>query len=175
MLPSAATSQPVVSPTATCWIASPGPNRIWVAVRNTPVTFTTAQAVLPDTTPPVISPPSAEVTRSGATIVWITDEAATSRVEYGLTPECLETTARDPALTTCHCVGLTGLEAGQTYHYRVISTDAAGNESVSASDVFTAAKPRSMMPGWVPLGLALIGGLGTATYFVGRKITGDPS
>ena len=36
MFVSAATSQETVSPSATCWISSPGPRMIWVAVRKVP-------------------------------------------------------------------------------------------------------------------------------------------
>ncbi len=49
-------------------------------------TFTTSSEA--DTTPPVISGVSAgDVTESGATITWTTDEPATSQVEYGQTAD----------------------------------------------------------------------------------------
>ncbi len=138
-------------------------------------TFTTTPAVPPDTAPPVISPPSAEAMEDGATILWSTDEAATSQVEFGPTEEYGEATTIDPALATRHSVELTGLEAGRTYHFRVISRDAAGNEAASADDTFTTeAKAGGWNPAraWLLISVAAIGGLGTAA-FVGWKLTRD--
>lgn len=96
----------------------------------------------PDTTPPVISGVKAtDITHNSATIVWTTDEAADSKVEYGLDTS-YGSTVTDTAMVTSHSIGLTGLSASTTYHYRVSSTDAAGNTATSADYTFTTnAKP----------------------------------
>jgi len=93
-----------------------------------------------DTTPPVISNVrTANVQATNAQILWDTDEAATSRVEYGLTTSYGSATTEDSALVTAHTVQLTGLTANTVYHYRVISKDGANNESVSGDYTFTTA------------------------------------
>jgi internalin A len=95
-----------------------------------------------DQTPPVISGISASsVTESSATIDWITDEPATSQVEYGLTTS-YGSTATSPldALVTSHSVSLSGLDPSTTYHYRVKSKDESDNEAVSGDHSFTTSK-----------------------------------
>jgi hypothetical protein len=75
-----------------------------------------------DTTAPVISAvDSSDITVSGSTITWTTNEEATSQVEYGLTEEYGSSSILDANLVNSHSVVLTDLEAGETYHYRVIS------------------------------------------------------
>lgn len=87
---------------------------------------------------PVISDVSANVTgETTATVTWITDQPATSQVEYGLTDTYGSSTALDPTLATGHSVDLTGLTPGTTYHFRARSMDASDNETVSADYTFT--------------------------------------
>lgn len=94
-----------------------------------------------DTAPPAISGiNSSDVTEASAIIIWITDEPATSQVEYGTTTACGLTSPLDAALVTNRCITLTGLASGTTYHYRVRSTDAAGNEAVSDSYTLSTAQ-----------------------------------
>jgi hypothetical protein len=90
-----------------------------------------------DVTPPVISEVAAtDVEEDSATIVWITDEGATSQVEYGLTPEYGSITPLDENLVLNHSVSLSDLTDVTLYHFRVRSTDGAGNESVSTDFTF---------------------------------------
>jgi hypothetical protein len=88
-----------------------------------------------DTTAPAIS----GVAANGATITWSTNERATSRVEYGTTTAYGSSTTTDATLTTSHSQTLSGLAAGTVYHYRVRSTDAAGNTATSPDATFTTA------------------------------------
>ena len=98
-------------------------------------TFTTAAA--PDTTPPVITNvASSNLTTSGATITWTTNEAATSRVEYGTTTGYGAFSALDATLVTSHTVNLSGLATNTVYHYRVLSNDAATNPATSGDFTF---------------------------------------
>lgn len=88
-----------------------------------------------DTTPPVISAiSSSSVNQNGATISWTTNEAADSKVEYGTTTAYGSSTALNSSLVTAHTMVVSGLDAGTTYHYRVISRDAAGNTASSTTD-----------------------------------------
>jgi len=91
-----------------------------------------------DTTPPVISSVSAgNISSSGATITWTTDESSDSQVEYGLTTSYGNTTSLNTSLVISHSVSLSGLNASTLYHYRVKSNDASGNLAVSGDFTFT--------------------------------------
>ena len=100
----------------------------------------------PDTTSPVISEIKVqEKSETTARIIWETNEATSSQVEYGKTKKygTLEPAepANDPTGSTSagvvtHSITLTKLKAGTTYHYRVISKDAAGNETKSPDKTF---------------------------------------
>ncbi len=87
----------------------------------------------PDLTPPVISGIVATPAPDGgsATVVWSTDERATSRVDYGTSPDALTLSATDAASVRSHSLVLAGLSAGNTYWFRVRSTDPAGNEAIA--------------------------------------------
>jgi len=89
-----------------------------------------------DLTPPVLSGAAAtDVTDNNATIAWTTDEPADSRVEYGL-DAMYGAQVSDAALVTGHALALTNLAPETTYHYRVLSRDAAGNEAVGEDLTF---------------------------------------
>ncbi|MDD3102264.1 MAG: DUF2341 domain-containing protein, partial [Patescibacteria group bacterium] len=96
-----------------------------------------------DFTPPEITLVSAANTAYTSTITWLTDELSTSQVEYGttiaygtLSPSSVTTTD----LTIDHVVRLSDLIEGTTYHYRVRSQDANGNESISNDYSFIPAR-----------------------------------
>jgi thiol-disulfide isomerase/thioredoxin len=94
-----------------------------------------------DTTPPNIQsdPTISSTTETGAVITWETDEPATSQVNYGKTETYGSTTPLDTNLSTSHSVTLTGLDPNTTYNFKVISTDAAGNEATSEGELTTLA------------------------------------
>jgi hypothetical protein len=98
-------------------------------------TFTTLPGN--DFNPPVIGGvTSTSVTNSSATITWTTNEASDSQVEYGISDSYGSITTRNLSMVTTHAVGLSGLTAEATYHYRVLSRDAAGNTAVSVDFTF---------------------------------------
>jgi phosphodiesterase/alkaline phosphatase D-like protein len=142
-------------------------------VFGTEKSFTTSS--LPDSTTPVISSVnSSSITVSGATITWSTNEPATSQIEYGLTEEYGSTTTLDATKGNSHSVEMTDLKAGKTYHYRVISKDAANNEKVSDDFTFTTASRSGGMPAWawVLIGLGLVAatsGLLVLSRVAGKK------
>ena len=112
-----------------------GPNE--VAGSGLPRTIALDDVAGPsDTTPPVISNVQATaITASGATITWSTDEPADSVVEYGLTTSYGSSVSNTTDVTN-HSLPLTGLTGNTLYHYRVKSTDAAGNMTTSADHSF---------------------------------------
>jgi len=88
-----------------------------------------AQVVVRDTQAPVISSVGASnIAATSATIAWSTNENSDSKVDYGPTTSYGSTTS-DTTLVTSHSIDLTGLSGHTTYHYRVRSEDAAGNEA----------------------------------------------
>jgi peroxiredoxin len=72
-----------------------------------------------------------------AIISWTTDIAATTQLEYGTTNAYGSTTTLDESLTTSHNVTLTGLNPMTTYHFKVKSKDAGGEEVASQDQIFT--------------------------------------
>jgi peroxiredoxin len=77
------------------------------------------------------------ITDLSATISWVTDEAATSQVEYGTTDAYGSNTPLDESLITSHNITLTGLTPATTYHFKVKSKDANENEVASQDQTFT--------------------------------------
>ncbi len=114
---------------------------------------TTNGSTVVDTTAPVITfPDQPTVLATSASILWHTDELSSSQVEYGTTSAYGELQPAQPdtdptvigtdgnplfAGVIDHSVVLTGLQPNTTYHYRVKSKDAAGNEKVSDDKTFT--------------------------------------
>jgi hypothetical protein len=83
-----------------------------------------------DSTPPVISAIQASADNTSALITWTTDEASTSRVDYG-TGTGYGQSKSDAALTSAHSVTITGLSPITTYHFKVTSVDASANSASS--------------------------------------------
>ena len=85
-----------------------------------------------------IDPPAvANITSSSALISWGTNIPASSQVEYGPTSSYGSQTGLDATLATNHAQALTGLQAGQLYHFRVDSADAKQNQVKSGDLTFT--------------------------------------
>ena len=104
--------------------------------------FTTAAAGTsegPQVTPsgPMISGASASSSLS-ATITWTTSQPSTGQVQYGTTTAYSYSTALNSAMLTSHSVALTGLTGGTTYHYRILSSNASGNQTKSGDLTFVA-------------------------------------
>ncbi|MFQ5455433.1 MAG: fibronectin type III domain-containing protein [Nitrospirota bacterium] len=87
--------------------------------------------------PPVITGIGVDyVTSNEAAIRWVTDNSATSQIEYGLGPNYGLFSTLDSTLVTNHTVILTGLAPGQTYHYKIRSIDINGKLSISQDNSF---------------------------------------
>jgi hypothetical protein len=102
-----------------------------------------------DTTPPVISNISVtDITATSASIIWTTDEPASSQVEYGLNSSYGSSSAFDNSLVENHAILLNELSTDTTYHYSVRSKDGSGNEEISQDYTFTTA---SLAAYWSPV------------------------
>ena len=106
----------------------------------------------------ITSVAAASTTASGATIAWTTDKGATSQVEYGLSTGYGGLSSYSAAFTTAHSVSLANLEPGTTYHYRVKSTDEAGNITFSTDQTFTTSAPTAPQPAPTAVSTLVIGG-----------------
>lgn len=97
-----------------------------------------AFTVLADETPPDILDIKTNPNSTSAIIIWETNEPGSSYVEYGLTGayglEAAETNT-DPRVTN-HAMTLSNLKACARYFFRVTSTDANDNPTVSAQKTF---------------------------------------
>lgn len=97
-----------------------------------------------DTVPPDITNVQiTNVAEDTVTITWQTDEDADSTINYGL-QEDYGTVRIPEASRTEHSVTLNTLEPGRTYYFRVVSSDADGNQGISANyKVVTEGDPQS--------------------------------
>jgi subtilisin family serine protease len=84
-----------------------------------------------DLVPPVISAVAVTNQFNQMVVSWTTDEPATSIVRFG-TNATLNRAVTNTLFTTSHEIELSGLIAGQTYYYAVISADAAGNVATNS-------------------------------------------
>ncbi|MBI4426967.1 MAG: fibronectin type III domain-containing protein [Candidatus Magasanikbacteria bacterium] len=82
-----------------------------------------------DITPPVIDSILAKPQVSLVEISWHTNELADSQVAYGLANQLGQLSA-DSALTLNHKITLSNLTPDTVYYFKVISTDASGNQAV---------------------------------------------
>ncbi len=99
-----------------------------------------------DLTPPVISSIQEQITTSGATINWTTDEPATASIVYG-TDVTYGSVINNGSLNLAHDLSLTGFLPNQTVYYRITAIDASGNETVSADRTFTTLLGDGPIPG----------------------------
>ena len=91
---------------------------------------------LADTASPIpTSIQAVSVTATSARLQWLTNEAATTRVGYGIAGPDTATT-EDTNLTTFHSVDISGLQPYKYYQYNVRSTDSCGNSVTSATKTF---------------------------------------
>ncbi|MBI4898913.1 MAG: fibronectin type III domain-containing protein [Actinobacteria bacterium] len=113
-----------------------------------------------DTTPPVISDvASRDVNQNGATVSWTTNEPATSQVDYGTSVSYGSSTALNTSLDTAHTQVIAGLAANTTYHYRVRSSDAAGNSASSGDRTFATPAAPDIQPPTAPTDLRAVSGV----------------
>lgn len=85
--------------------------------------------------PTISSIAATNVTATGATITWSTDQSTTSLLNYGLTTAYGST--GNSAGTTAHSVTLTGLTPDTLYNYQISATNASAINTLSANQTFT--------------------------------------
>jgi cysteine-rich repeat protein len=88
--------------------------------------------------PVISSVRTTNITESSARVLWDTNEASDSRLEFGKTT-AYGTTLTNAALVINHLLVPSGLDQGTTYNYRVISKDAYNRTATSGNLTFTTA------------------------------------
>lgn len=89
-----------------------------------------------DATAPVITDIRVARRPTSATLMWRTDEPATSRVDYGLTTG-YGGNVTNAVLKHHHTLTVTGLSASQPYNFKITSADALNNSAESGNQTFT--------------------------------------
>ncbi|MES3005928.1 MAG: SwmB domain-containing protein [Patescibacteria group bacterium] len=100
------------------------------------VALSLKSSVVPDTTAPVISSVASSTGQTTASISFVTNELATSTLDYGLTTS-YGTASSSSASATSTVFNLTGLTAGSTYHFRISVWDASSNLATSSDYTLT--------------------------------------
>ncbi|WP_428264369.1 carboxypeptidase regulatory-like domain-containing protein [Haliangium sp.] len=100
-----------------------------------PITGSTLDT--PDVDAPLITDVASAVTETTVSISWLTDELATSRVDYAPSAGGPAGTVGDVSLSDTHVLSITGLTANTTYVFTVTSVDASGNSATSEQHEFT--------------------------------------
>ena len=121
-------------------LASNGANTI---TKTVTITVIPSAPTLPDTTVPTITEVhviniSSSAMGGSAEITWKTNEPATGQVSYGTSAGygTLQPSPADTTLALFHDVILYGLAPQTTFHYKLISRDADGNEKSSPDATF---------------------------------------
>ncbi|UCE73405.1 MAG: S8 family serine peptidase [Methanomassiliicoccales archaeon] len=111
-----------------------GVDNIVVTVDNTPPDITAGPIVL-------------SKTEKGATIEWETNEASDSILRYWVEDSKDIQSDSDPSYVTHHSIILTDLSPSTTYHFIIVSSDAAGNSrTIDAEGTFTTKSPTDFTP-----------------------------
>jgi MYXO-CTERM domain-containing protein len=92
-----------------------------------------------------------QTTPTSTVVVWTTDVAAASQVEYGLTPDNLDKVAPSAAAVTQHEIAISGLAPSTRYYYRVGSAGnpLAGGDAEHYFETAPAAGTREKFRAWI--------------------------
>ncbi len=130
-----------------------------------------SNGVVSSPTPPPAAPPAVSaisvtnITSSSATINWTTDKSADGQVEFinpCPTGGCFTPVAS--GFVTSHSINVSGLAANTFYSYRIRTSDAASNLTITANQNFTSGSaPAAPAPPPPTGGTGGSGGTGTLT------------
>jgi hypothetical protein len=100
---------------------------------------TTWRFTVGDFTEPTISSRNYSRSNGGATLSWSTDEAASSRLQFGLTTNygTLTDEENTDSRVTSHSMDLSSLYSCTTFHYQTVSADSDSNYTTSTDSTFT--------------------------------------
>lgn len=111
---------------------------IQYANENRTIGLAYPQGLVNDVTAPIISDiRTTEIGTTTATILWLTDEFAASRIEYGVNPGSYPFSVDDPLYLKGHGLTIIGLQPGTTHYFIIHCSDRNGNSVQSAQHNFT--------------------------------------
>jgi hypothetical protein len=114
--------------------------------------LTYPKGVANDTTPPQISEVVVtNVGSGGVKITWLTNEFASSFLEYGVQSGAYTHDVTDPLYLKGHEIILTGLINETTYYFRLTSTDRSDNAFQSQEYSFTVQSPPQSTVAYIPV------------------------
>ena len=120
----------------------------------------------PSQAPNISGVTPSQISSTGATISWVTDQASNSQVDYGTTANYGASSVLNSALVTTHSVAISGLTPATLYHYRVKSGNAAGLLTTSADFTFTTANGPDTTPPTVSITSPISGATVSGTITV---------
>jgi len=173
------------SPTASWTLPAPdGSKTVWAKYRDRAgnESVPAPGSIILDTTFPTIS--GIAVSNLGTTtadVSWQTSEPASRQVDYGTTTSYGQSSPLGSDPLASHLVTLGGLAPGTNYHFRVRSSDPAGNTTVSSDGAFwtrcatpTLSVTLTQKGVWYDVALNWTPTTGATSYRVERKNTADP-
>lgn len=86
-----------------------------------------------------------EITETSAHVLWTTNEASSTQLEFGTTM-LYGTNLTGDAYVLDHAITINNLSGNTLYHYRVTSEDGNGNSTSSSDAIFTTLTPTSPAP-----------------------------
>jgi hypothetical protein len=173
------------STTATWTLPAPdGQKTVWAKYRDRAgnESVPASGSIIMDTTFPTISGIAvSNLTTTTADVSWQTSEPASRQVDYGTTTSYGQSSPLGSDPLTSHLVTLGVLAPGTNYHFRVRSSDPAGNTTVSSDGTFwtRCAAPilsvtLTQKGAWYDVALNWTPTTGATSYRVERKNTTDP-
>jgi len=87
--------------------------------------------------PPVITDVQVVVSDTAAEVSWMTDQPATSRVDYGLSSSHELGAVTDETLKTSHSLILSALQPGTLYYFQIASVTEGGSVATTGDSTFT--------------------------------------
>ncbi|MBK0402525.1 T9SS type A sorting domain-containing protein [Adhaeribacter sp. BT258] len=91
------------------------------------------------------APRPINITTSGFTVTFKTQNAGTSKVDYGTSPTTLSSNATNTTSTTNHTITLSGLQPATVYYVQVTATNAVGSSVSSTIPMITASNSTGKM------------------------------
>lgn len=99
-------------------------------------------SLIGDHNPPLASNIAAAGAGAGSVLItWTTNEYTASIIDYGIQPGVYPQSVTDDLFKKQHELLLSGLSSGETYYYRIRSTDRSGNQSQSQEQSFAGSIP----------------------------------
>lgn len=130
-----------------------------------------AQTIIDTTPPSVVSISILPMTDTGILINFTTNEIGNTRIEYGRTAAYGNSTLFNSSLSLKHPVVITGLTPNVRYHYRIITSDQLGNQTVTPDETFVVPVP-SGLGNQVLVPRSMDGNTGTSRVGLSATISG---